>query len=125
MWIVSPGFTPEGKLKRRLFFLVYRLFSKNKLDTVVKAILEYINEAMSDYSKGGSRENFCSVAADTVHFLCSEYHFTMQQALDCPLKIVFQLSQCWRQSKGIKISKRSDVIISGWLAEENRRLKLN
>jgi hypothetical protein len=122
MWIVSPTFKPQSRIRRNLFFLAYRLFAWQKLDTAVKAILDYINEAMRDYAKSGSKENFCSCAADTVHFLCNEYHFTMEQALDCPLKIVFQLAQCSRRSKGIKISKRSDTIISEWLAEENKKL---
>jgi hypothetical protein len=129
MRVVTPGFNPLSKLNRRLFFWKYRRYfrgQKINVGQAVEEIREYIVGALRDKPPAGdgSSESYWSMAASIVHSLSGHYGWTMDEALDVPVKCAFQLMKIQRleasAKAGVKIPlfNPSDELKSRWLEEQ-------
>jgi hypothetical protein len=94
-----------------------KTIKKEKVVDLVMEIKSYLDEAFMDAPGGKPTRAYYSRIAPLVHFLCSEENFTLDQALDTPLKVTFQLMKICRQQNNSKciLFNPSDNITSQWL----------
>ena len=127
--ILAPDFSPLAKAKRfrRYRHSVYG--NKTGSLEMLQALTGYFDDAFMDSPGGyvGYSKSYYSFAASIVHVLCSRYHLTIDQALDTPLKVVFQLMKVIRKSENppALLSNRSEQLQSDWLDQRNRPLSRN
>jgi len=155
LWIVSPDYEQGSKASaprrwwrfvdppptaRDRFNSKFALLAKVKLDALVSAILEYVEDAFIDAEKPKAGENRVSYYAQEVSiaYEFSKFHGYRldfwnfgcpadKNPLHVPLKIVFQLRKVRREAelgKDAGLSNRSDERVESGLAalaEKNRR----
>jgi hypothetical protein len=118
--------TQNSKLKtQNSFKLIDSFIAKSikgkKLPELVMAIKGHLDEAFMDAPGGKPSRAYYSRITPLVHFLCSEENLTIEQALDTPLKVVFQLMKVCRQQNNPKclLFNPSDNITAQWLKSED------
>lgn len=137
--VVTPGFNAFSWWRRRLFFRNYRrgmYGEKIAADAAVTAVKEYRDEAFGDRpARRGTHAaaaSYWSTAAGMCHELCSNYSMSIDEALDVPLKVVFQLlkvQDAFAQAKSGKkpvLFNPSDSVVTRYYTErETEENRLN
>jgi hypothetical protein len=151
LWIVSPMYRQEappmrpGWLQRRFdwrkvesprdrFNVAYGPIMKQKLDTVIREILDYINDSFSDAEPGEKdAKSYYAFEVSIAHELHEHYGYRIdfwnpycpasKNPMLVPLKIVFQLRKLRAQIAGAASVNKSDKLIELGLAEIAKRKK--
>ena len=155
LWIVSPFYRQDGPPKRPgwlqwafywrkvesprdRFNVAYGPIMKQKLDVVIREILEYVNDSFSDAEPGEKdAKSYYAFEVSIAHELYTHYGFRVdfwnpycpadKNPLLVPLKIVFQLRKLRAQianGSEAAITNKSDKFIVLGLAEIGKR-KIN
>ena len=97
LWILSPEYRPRAKWAQRRFGRVCR-----KINTVEAALQidKYLEVTFQDSpgSSGGNRVSFAGWCAHLINYISSEYGWTRDEIMSCPLRILYQLQRCIRKS---------------------------
>lgn len=151
LWIVSPMYRLEAPPKRPgwlqmrfdwrkvesprdRFNVAYGPIMKQKLDTVIREILDYVNDSFSDAESGEKDgKSYYAFEISIAHELHEHYGYRIdfwnpacpseRNPLFVPLKIVFQLRKLRAQIAGAASTNKSDRFIELGLAEISKRKK--
>ena len=83
---------------------------------VIQAVQEYIAETLQDKpqkpKKPGNGKVYYSSAAYWCATMAREYGYSLEAVMNMPLKIIFQLMNEIRESKGLEVCNPSDAIVA-------------
>jgi hypothetical protein len=143
LWIVSPMFEPGvrergwglgsgvwGTAKDK-FNRTFAPILKQRIDTVCREILDYVDEAYIDAEEAGHRDkNYYEFEVSIANELHEHYGYRVdfwnampveKNPIHVPLKLVFQFRKCRAQKKGLTVSNSSERFISAGLEAMNAR----
>jgi hypothetical protein len=131
LWVVSPGYRPDGLWARGQFLRRVRKVIRHLSDAaaVVDAARSYVAEAWMDSSGGESRTvdsaAYYSDAAGLCSLFAREFGWSVEYTMARPLKQLFQMLKAvktWHNRKTVLFNP-SDKIRHKYLLELNAKLK--
>lgn len=120
VWLISPDYDPKNNSARKAFC---KRISTYKVADAMREMNDYVSSAFEDApaSAGGNTVQYYSTAASLVDLFAREYGWQLNEILDLPLAVLFQLVKAIiaRTDPDAILFNPSDKVRGQWLCKVN------